>query len=219
MLAAFEGDLREAFMARGARARKTGGKAARAPEGEVADRLLDAALALAERQGWRRTGLAEIAAEAGVPLAEAYAACPSKLALLARFHRRIDRAALAGETAAAEPARDRLFDVLMRRFDALAPHRGALRAMLRDSIGDPAALLALPALIVSMGWMLEGAGLFASGWRGRVRAHLLAGLYISVFRVFLEDDSADLARTMAALDRRLRAAASWLGLTEATEPR
>ena len=63
-----------------------------------------------------------------------------------------------------------------------------------------------------MGWMLERAGVSAAGWRGRLRAHLLAGLYLSVFPVFIGDDSTDLAKTMAALDRRLRAVESWLGL-------
>ncbi|HZB91946.1 MAG TPA: hypothetical protein VE397_10920 [Stellaceae bacterium] len=202
-------------MARRAGTRKTGAKAAAGPTGDAADRLVDAALRLAERQGWRRTGLGDIAAEAGLPLLEAYDACPSKLALLARFHRRIDRAALGTEAAADEPPRDRLFDALMRRFDALAPHRGAVRAILRDSFGDPAALLGLPALLCSMAWMLERAGVSAAGWRGRMRARLLAGLYVSVLRVFLDDDSADLAKTMAALDRRLRAVESWLGLNAA----
>ena len=50
-------------------------------------------------------------------------------------------------------------------------------------------------------------------WRGRLRANLLAGLYLSVLRVFLGDDSADLTQTMAALDRRLRRAESFLGAT------
>jgi AcrR family transcriptional regulator len=206
-------------MARAAGAKKGRGKAAARPAAEPADRLLDAALRLAARQGWRRTGLAEIAAEAGLPLDEAYAACPSKLALLARFHRRIDRAALAGAGAgdAEDTPRDRLFEVLMRRFDALAPYRPALRAILRDGFGDPAALLGVPALLCSMEWMLERAGVPAAGWRGRLRAHLLAGLYGSVLRVFVDDDSADLAGTMAALDRRLRAMESWLGLGKAAD--
>lgn len=203
-------------MARPGGAKRTRRKTTARVAVEPGDRLLDAALRLAARQGWRRTGLAEIAAEAGLPLDEAYAACPSKPALLARLHRRIDRAALADGGDAGETPRDRLFEVLMRRFDALAPHRPALRAILRDSLGDPAALLGLPPLVCSMTWMLERAGLPAAGWRGRGRAHVLAGLYLSVFRTFLEDDSADLARTMAALDRRLRSVPCWLGLGEAT---
>jgi hypothetical protein len=32
---------------------------------------------------------------------------------------------------------DRLFELLMRRFDALRPYRPALRAIIRDSVGEP----------------------------------------------------------------------------------
>jgi AcrR family transcriptional regulator len=193
-------------MARRAGARKASGASAK-------DRLVDAALTLAARQGWRRTGMAAIAAEAGLSLGEAYAAAPSKLALLAALHRRVDEAALAVAVDRAEPSRDRLFDVLMRRFDALAPHRPALRSILRDSLGDPAVAFGVPVLLRSMGWMLEAAGISAAGLRGRLRSHLLTGLYLSVLRAFLDDDSTDLARTMATLDQRLRWAERWLGLS------
>jgi AcrR family transcriptional regulator len=202
-------------MAKRAAARKGGGKTAPPTVGNARDRMVDAALRLWARQGWQRTGMAEIAAEAGLSLAEAYAACPSKLGLLAAFHRRLDQAVLSGGAVeASEPARDRLFDVLMRRFDALQPHRAAVQAMVRGGLGDPALLLGLPALLGSMAWMLEAAGISNAGWRGRARSHLLAGLYLSVLREFLADDSNDLTRTMAALDRRLRQAEAWLGLTE-----
>jgi AcrR family transcriptional regulator len=198
---------------RGAMARRASARKAAAKSGATAkDRLVDAALTLAARQGWRRTGMAAIAAQAGLSLGEAYAAAPSKLVLLAAFHRRVDQAALAIAADGAEPARDRLFDVLMRRFDALAPHRPALRSILRDSLGDPAAVFGVPALLSSMGWMLEAAGISTAGLRGRLRSQLLTGLYLSVLRVFLDDDSTDLARTMALLDQRLRWGESWLGL-------
>jgi len=181
-------------------------------EASTKDRLVDAALILAGRQGWQRTGLAEIAAEAGLSLAETYDAAPSKLALLAAFHRRIDRAALAGGGDAEASARDRLFDALMRRFDALAPHRPALRAILRDSRGDPALLFGAAALVQSMSWMLEASGVPAAGLVGRLRAALLSGLYLWVLRVFFDDDSTDLAKTMAALDRQLRRSETILGI-------
>jgi len=181
-------------------------------EASTKDRLVDAALILAGRQGWRRTGLAEIAAEAGLSLAQTYDAAPSKLALLAAFHRRIDRAALAETGNADAPTRDRLFDALMRRFDALAPHRAALRVILRDSRGDPALLFGAAALVQSMSWMLEASGVPASGLVGRMRASLLSGLYLWVLRVFLDDDTTDLAKTMAALDRQLRRSETILGI-------
>src|SRR5271170_1278730 len=87
-------------------------------------RLVDAALALAARQGWRRTGLAEIATEAGLKLHEAYAIHRSKGAILRAFTRRIDAEVLsgAGEAAAEESRRERLFDTLMRRYEAMKPY-------------------------------------------------------------------------------------------------
>ncbi len=190
---------------------------ARAPRKAAADRspeqrLIDAALDLAAEHGWRRLGLAEIAAAAGLKLHEAYAIHRSKASILRAYSHRIDAEVLAG--ADTEPdktedhARERLFDTLMRRFEALKPHREGLRAVLRDSIGDPAALGGMLRLRRSMTWMLTASGIATAGWRGRVTTHATLGLYLSVLRVFLGDDSADLGRTMAALDRGLRRAES-----------
>ena len=50
--------------------------------------------------------------------------------------------------------------------------------------GDLVALCGVPALLNSMGWMLEGAGVSASGWVGRARVKLLLGIYLSLLRVW-----------------------------------
>ena len=101
--------------------------------------------------------------------------------------------------------RDRLFDLLMRRFDALKPHRGAIAALWRELPRDPLAGAPLaPALARSMAWMLEAAGAPPRRPFGPVRVKLLAGIHLSVMRVWLQDDSEDLGRTMASLDRALK---------------
>jgi AcrR family transcriptional regulator len=177
----------------------------KAPSGAPEDRLIEAALTLAARQGWRRTGLGDIAAEAGLKLHEAYALHRSKGAILRAFMRRIDRETLQGDTPeSGDNARERLFDVLMRRFEALKPYRDAIRAIARDSIGDPGAILRLPAMRLSMRWMVEAAGISTAGCAGRVFVSLVLALHLSVLRTFLGDDSPDLAKTMAALDQGLR---------------
>ncbi|HSK41095.1 MAG TPA: TetR family transcriptional regulator [Arenibaculum sp.] len=180
-------------------------------------RIVEATLGLAAERGWRSLTMAEIATAAGVPLAGLYAAFPSKGAILAGLARSVDEAMLeaAGETAgeaagggeAEETARDRLFDVVMRRFDALAPHREGLRRIIRDLPGDPATALSVaPRLSRSMAWTLEAAGIPAGGWRGLLRVQGLAAVYAATFRTWLADDSPDLSRTMADLDGRLRRA-------------
>jgi Bacterial regulatory proteins, tetR family. len=92
-------------------------------------KIVAAALRLAERQGWRDTGLDEIAAEAGISLAELRRDFQSKGQILAAFTRMVDDAVLAGlkpADANASP-RDRLFDVIMSRFDAMMPYKGGLK--------------------------------------------------------------------------------------------
>jgi AcrR family transcriptional regulator len=181
---------------------------------DPAPRIVDAALALAARQGWARTSLADIAGEAGLPLLDVYTHFRSKPAIFAAFLARIDRAVLAGESEPGEKPRDRLFDTLMRRFDALQLHKDAVRAMLRDGPADPlGALCAAPAFLRSIAWMLEASGIGTGGLRGRFRTNLVAAIYLSVMRTWLADDTADLMKTMAALDRRLKAAEGMLGLS------
>jgi AcrR family transcriptional regulator len=183
--------------------------------GTPRDRILDATLALAEREGWRKASLGAIAGEAGMPLRQLYGEFRSRAAILSGLMARTDAGVLT-ETPAAEAdesPRDRLFDVLMRRFDALKAQRAALKVIARELGSDPpTALCSAPAFLRSMTWMLEAAGVSSAGIRGRFRVRVLAVLYLCVLRVFVGDNSEDLAKTMAALDRRLRQAEPWLGL-------
>jgi AcrR family transcriptional regulator len=177
-----------------------------APEtADLEARLVDAALALAAERPWDEVTLAEIAARAGVALADLHPRFASRGRILSAFARRIDAEMLRGDEAelAGERARDRLFDAIMRRFDLLAPHKDALRSITASTMRDPlAALGQVPALDRSMAWTLEAAGISAGGWRGRLKVRALGATYLAVLRVWL-DDGPDQARTMAELDRRL----------------
>lgn len=181
-----------------------------ARKADVSDRILSAALELAAAGGWRSLSLAEIAGEAGVSLAEVHAAYPTKASILAGFIARIDRQVLAGgATEKEDSVRDRLFEVLMRRFDALTPHKDAVAGILRDLPSNPAAVLATaPQFANGMAWMVEAAGLSSSGLRGAIRVNGVILIYLNTLRVWLRDDSADMARTMASLDQGLRRAES-----------
>ena len=171
-----------------------------------AARAIDAALELAATTPWNAVGLADIARAAGLSLAQLHDAFASKGAILDALSARIDGVVLAGDGSdlEGETPRDRLFDVLMRRLEAQAPYRDALRSVARSACGDPfAAAAALCRLQRSMRWMLEAAGIESGGVAGRLRTRALALLYLDVMRVWFADDSEDLGRTMVALDRRL----------------
>jgi AcrR family transcriptional regulator len=190
----------------------------RSPDGarSDADRIIDAALARIASDGWRHLSLAAVADAAGLPILRVYRTFGSKQAILRGLYRRVDEAALA-QPPPSEPAerpRDRLFDLLMQRFDTLQPYKPALEVLRRELPGDPATVLcAGTALLRSMRWMLEAADISTGGLRGALAVELTAVAYLSTMRVWQRDDSPDLARTMAALDARLRRIERWLAPT------
>jgi AcrR family transcriptional regulator len=155
----------------------------------------------------------EVAQAAGFSLAELLRHHRDKVALVAAFMRRVDDAVLAGtasETDPEETARDRLFDVMMRRYDALRPHRAALRALRRAAMRDPGLALAMaPALRRSMAAMLQAAAISSEGLAGALRQNGLIAIHAAVSRVFDIDETIDLSKTMAALDNRLKTAERW----------
>jgi AcrR family transcriptional regulator len=181
------------------------------------EKIVAAFLALLADERFERIALTDVANEAGVSLAQLRDAFPSTLAILAAHIKATDRAVLAADVSdmAEEPERERLFDVLMRRLEILAPHRDAVRSLLRSARRDPPLALALNTLAVrSQHWMLTAAGIGASGPRGMVRAQGLALLFASVLRTWVDDDDPGHARTMAALDRALARGQRLLGLME-----
>src|ERR1019366_6604800 len=178
-----------------------------APDGtSERERIVEAFMALLGEQPVEHVGFADIAARAGVSPAELRTMFGSKLAILAAYLKEIDRQVLAGIEAdmAEEPPRERLFDVLMRRLDALTPHKLAVRSLIHSAGRNPGLAVALNGFAVrSQQWMLTAADISASGPRGMVRAQGLALLFASVLRTWLRDQDPGLARTMSALDRAL----------------
>ncbi|MDE2361791.1 MAG: TetR/AcrR family transcriptional regulator [Hyphomicrobiales bacterium] len=170
------------------------------------DRVIDALLALAAEERFEDITLRQIAERAGVSLADFRELYASKFAVLAAFGRRIDRVVLEGTTGdlAGEDVKERLFDVLMRRFDALAPYREGVKGVAEWMRREPMAAAAVNRLAVaSMRFMLEAADIETGGRVGALKAQGLALALARVTRIWLDDEDAGLATTMAELDRAL----------------
>ena len=175
--------------------------------------MIDTALKLAARDGWAQLCIRDIAAASNIPISEALAIFPSKQVILTAFRNRIDQTVVAGtELDSFEgTVRDRLFDILMRRLEALIPWKEGVAAIVRDTLRDPlAGLHSISSLNRSMALMLECAGISSSGLRGCTRIRGLTVIYLFVLRHWLHEDSTDMAPTMAELDRRLRTAETFL---------
>jgi AcrR family transcriptional regulator len=177
------------------------------------DKAIDALMALLAERSFEDIGLAEVAGRAGLKLSQLRAEFGSTLAIYAAHIKDIDRLVLSdGQDMTEETPRERLFDVLMRRIEAIAPYKDAVRSMLRSARRNPGLAFALNAMAVrSQRWMLEAAGIAAHGPRGALRAQGAALLFGRVLGVWLDEDDPALDRTMAALDRGLAAAERWDG--------
>jgi AcrR family transcriptional regulator len=173
--------------------------------------VVAAALQIAADGGWRGASLGDIAEASGVPVDELRGDFPDKPSILAAFIADIDEEVLSRNRRFEDEdtPRDRLFEILMGRFDALGPHRSAVGALFRDIARDPISLCMLgPTILGTSGPILDAAGISETGPFGCLRSKGLLAIWLATFKVWLEDDSPDLAPTMAALDRNLRHAES-----------
>ncbi len=169
--------------------------------------VVEATMRLAADRPWNDIELADISREAGVGLADLRDLFPSKGAILGSFSRMIDRKVLEGSSddLTGEPARERVFDVIMRRLDAMTPYKAALRRIVWALRSDPLAMAALNQVgLNSQRYMLASAGISTEGPLGFLKLQGAVIVLSNTMETWLEDDDPVLARTMARLDRELR---------------
>ena len=174
-------------------------------------RICEAALSLAARQGWRQVTPDAVARAARLPPARVKKLFAERDDLLPAILRHIDQqvARACGKTGPRGAPHDRLFEVMMARFDALQEHRRAILAIMDETLRNPrCARFLMPAIVQSMRRMLTLARLKPEGIRGPVVVSGLLAVHGLAFCSWRRDSSADMSKTMAVLDRNLRRAAS-----------
>lgn len=172
-------------------------------ETSLEGRIIKATLDLASERAWRDISLLDIAERAGCTLRELRDAYRSKSEIVRSFSDQIDSAILGRPSPRmdGETVRDKIFEIVMCRFDALSPFKVALRSISLSGDLDPAMAVRF---LESQRWMLHAAGVSRTGCSGMIRTLGFAGVYASVFRIWLDDQDPGMGKTMAALDRQLR---------------
>ena len=171
---------------------------------EIIRQGVDAALKLAETSKWGALTLAEIAQEAGLTLKD-FHGLADKDDLSEGVETLFDAAMSDEPVDADETARTRLFDVIMLRFEAMEEVRDGAMSYLRwrDRSFDGLASR-LKSRAATAKWALTCAGLDGSSQIPRgVQIASLGWAIAQAERAWREETSADLSRTMAALDAEL----------------
>ena len=184
-------------------------KSAKARRADPAERILEAALALAEREGWSNLRLRNLAAELAISPAELQAHYRDADAIADAWFRRGWAAMLAPvpEGFFEQPAVERLEAILLRWFDALAPHRRVTGEMLAAKLYPSHPHHWVPTIFNlsrTIHWLRDAAGLDAGGRRRQLEEVGLTLLFLATLRDWVRDESPGQERTRDALQRRLR---------------
>lgn len=173
---------------------------------------LIAALDLAAGKPWSEITLAAIAEKAGLTLNDFHGRA-AKEDLVEAMDAHFDRAMSAEGVPDDSAARERLFDVIMKRFEAMEPYRAGLRELMKFRETSLTHVVRLPAhRHASAAWALASAGLDDdTGAPASLKRIAIAFVIAETERAWRKDTGGDFARTMAALDKGLRRAEDRLG--------
>jgi AcrR family transcriptional regulator len=180
---------------------------------DLAERIVDAALVMAESEGWDRVRLRRIAAELGIDMAEIAARFRDRDAIADAWFGRARAAMLAPPPAdfAAAPAGERLFVLMMRFLDALAAHRRVTVAMLQVKLWPFHPHHWLPMLFELSRivlWWRDAASLDAPPPRREIEEIGLTWLFLATLAVWANDATRGQERTRRFLRRCLDGASA-----------
>ncbi len=166
-------------------------------------KIIDATMKLAAERPWSEVTLREIAQSANLTMADIKKEVSSKAHIFGLFTSAVDKEVLAkaGEIDPVQSPRDNLFETVMNRFDVMQPYKAGIKSILKTPSPDPRLA---QRLLSSQSWMLEASGISSYGPMGGLKTVGLASVYLQVARIWLDDEDPGMAKTMAALDRRLR---------------
>jgi len=181
--------------------------------GNPRNRIVDAALALAEQRSWEVVRLHDVATTLGISLNDIRRHFREKEDLVDAWFDRADQAMLAATAAPGFHAltpRQRLHRVIMCWLEALSPHRRVSRQMILGKLEPGHLHIQIPGLLRisrTVQWMREAAQIDTAGMMQRALEEVATtSLYLMTFVHWMTDDSPQSARTATFLDRRLNEA-------------
>ncbi len=175
---------------------------------KLKDSITEAGLACASNRSWLYISLGDIAQKADIDLATLRCVIDDKFDVIKLIHNRLDRLMLsdiaeAKNTSDMSQLKDRMFDIIMARFDAMNDNRAAYLSLLEGVKQDPTTWARVTCLgRETIRWVLSAAGYDASRpMRFKIAITLLSVVYLNAVRTWQSDESSDLSATMASLDK------------------
>jgi AcrR family transcriptional regulator len=178
---------------------------------DLHERIVDTAIDIAEEVGWDNVRLRDVATRLGVTLAEVAGQYRDLDAVANAWFRRAREAMLAPlpDEVAQGPACERLETLILRWFDALAPHREITAQMLAAKMWPFHPHHWVPMIFDlsrTILWLRDAAALDARPPRRQAEEVGLSGLFLATLAVWARDDSVGQERARRFLKHRLNTA-------------
>ena len=163
--------------------------------------------------GWSDFTLAALARNQEIEELELEKLFSDKVGLLQAFSEFIDEQILANlDPDILDPGisiRERLLEIMLVRFDVLAPYKDGVCELLKVTGKDPKMfVVAAKAIRISMRSSLEAAGVSTRGIRGNIKIKGLAAVFLLGMRTWSKEERNDITATTRILDDRLKWAES-----------
>ena len=178
-------------------------------DNRLSQRIIDAAIDLAEQDSWETVRLHAVAARLGVSLDDIRRVFREKEEIVEAFFDCADEAMLHAADALGFfdlPTRVRLHRVIMAWLEALAPHRRVTRQMIGGKLEPGHLHIQIPGLLRisrTVQWMREAAYRDTSYLRRALEEVATTSIYLMTFCYWMGDGSRDSADTRRFLDRLL----------------
>ncbi len=173
----------------------------------IAKKLHSAALGIAENEGYTAITISRAAKVGGVPLGDAIYLYPSVTHLLSGLLNSIDKQILESLNLTpleGDEVREKLFELMMRHFDTIQATRGGFLAIINHLYKDPRNLAIFSTKLLQMlTWFLDASGATGTGLAKNLQVKALGVIYLFALNSWKHDDTEDLSKTMATLDRAL----------------
>lgn len=168
--------------------------------------FLKASMNMAAENGWSSVTPAGVAQRMGLDQNDIPSHIQTSHDILLAFEKHISAQVRenTGDFFADETIKDRLFDILMERFEIMTPYKIGLKSVFKGLIFNPKeAFLSKRPFRAMIKDMFEIAGGEITCPKGELKLIGLSLVYLKTAHVWFDDETEDMSLTMAELDKNL----------------
>jgi len=170
-------------------------------------KLINKGFALIKEIGWNNFDIKTLSKKEKISEEEIKFFFSCKYSLIERFIKMIDsevESNLSLDEMRESSVKDNLFEVIMLRFDVMEPYKIELSELIKNATKNPALFSVISKNVInSMDFYLEISNSYKGLTIDLFKKNFLFIIYSYTFKIWLEDNSDDLSKTMAALDKSL----------------